>query len=42
MLLPSENIPGQQPFPNNRKLVDLIGHNHSIQKTSQRTLQSSN
>jgi len=40
MHLPSENIPGQQPFPNNRRLADPIGHNHSIQKTSQRTLQN--
>ena len=26
------NVPGQRPSLYNRKLADLIGHNHSIQK----------
>lgn len=32
MNLPSENKPGQPPFPNNRMLVDPIGHDCSIEK----------
>lgn len=38
MHLHSENKPGQRPFPNNRMLVDPIGHDCSIQKTGQITL----
>lgn len=27
-----QNLPDQQPSPNNKKLVDLTGHSHSTKK----------
>jgi hypothetical protein len=29
---PYDNIPGQQLSPNNKMLVDLTGHHHSVTK----------